>query len=83
MRRLSTWSELEMQAAAVRAATRVLDLLAGFSASEPAAPTAAGVEAYRAALHGLLEQLARQERCVEELADELRLREHWRDRRLQ
>lgn len=79
MRPFSTWSEPAIRSAAVQAAERVLDLMADFGALPPVTPTRAGAEVYCEELHGLLEALARQERRIQKLFDELRLREHWRD----
>ncbi|HSJ16108.1 MAG TPA: hypothetical protein VK939_17000 [Longimicrobiales bacterium] len=78
VRRFSTSSEAALQADAVQTAGRVLGLLAAFRAALPAPVTGMAVEAYRKELHGLLEQLEHDERRLEDLADELILRGHWR-----
>jgi hypothetical protein len=79
MRPFRSWSEPAIEVAAVTTGQRVLDLMMVFRDARPVPPDRAEVEAYCRELHDLIEALSREERRITHLADELGLREHWRD----
>lgn len=78
MRPFATWTESALQLAAGQVARSASEKTAGFRTKWTLPPGPDSLLAYCEELRRLVEDLAREARRIEALADELRLRQHWR-----